>query len=343
VLEYIYQYKDHLGNVRLSYSDTNNDGVITASSNPSANEIIEDSNYYPFGLQHKGYNNIVSSNGNSTAQKFGFNGKELEESLGLDLLEYGARMYDPATARFTSIDPLTEDYISQSVYAYAANNPVFFQEKNGESPETIFVGEDGEVIADIDDGSDEVFVVNKKNEEALVEELVEENVTNDNQDAETNAKIGNKHGRTLEEYKKEDMLNSKSTNGIAFNVGYENGYDPESDAPFLIQFQPGTGSAYGTGKGRGKGDKKKGIMSKVNPKIKEGKPKHNFSSMIGAARTAKGRAAEAKYNSSRHLVKKGDNLTKIAKSNNTTVGSIVKLNNIKNPDLIQPGAVIKIK
>ena len=72
---------------------------------------------YPFGLQHKGYNNIVSSNGNSTAQKFGFNGKELEESLGLDLLEYGARMYDPATARFTSIDPLTEDYISQSVYA----------------------------------------------------------------------------------------------------------------------------------------------------------------------------------------------------------------------------------
>ena len=51
--------------------------------------------------------------------------------------------------------------------------------------------------------------------------------------------------------------------------------------------------------------------------------------MIGAARTAKGRAAEAKYNSSRHLVKKGDNLTKIAKSNNTTVGSIVKLNNIR--------------
>ena len=94
---------------------------------------------------------------------------------------------------------------------------------------------------------------------------------------------------------------------------------PESDAPFLIQFQPGTGSAYGTGKGRGKGDKKKGIMSKVNPKIKEGKPKHNFSSMIGAARTAKGRAAEAKYNSSRHLVKKGDNLTKIANSLSTSI------------------------
>ena len=60
---YVYQYKDHLGNIRLSYSDTNNDGVLQASS-----EIIEESNYYPFGLQHKGYNNTVIYNGNSTAQ-----------------------------------------------------------------------------------------------------------------------------------------------------------------------------------------------------------------------------------------------------------------------------------
>ncbi|MCG8208143.1 hypothetical protein [Tenacibaculum finnmarkense] len=58
--KYIYQYKDHLGNVRLSYTD--NDGVIDASS-----EIVEESNYYPFGLKHKGYNNVTSSLGNSTA------------------------------------------------------------------------------------------------------------------------------------------------------------------------------------------------------------------------------------------------------------------------------------
>ena len=47
---YVYQYRDHLGNVRLSYSDKNKDNKIDTS------EIIEQLNYYPFGLVHKGYN-----------------------------------------------------------------------------------------------------------------------------------------------------------------------------------------------------------------------------------------------------------------------------------------------
>ncbi|WP_074747596.1 hypothetical protein [Myroides marinus] len=47
----MYQYKDHLGNVRLSYSDKSGDNTIQSST-----EIIEDTNYYPFGLAHKGYN-----------------------------------------------------------------------------------------------------------------------------------------------------------------------------------------------------------------------------------------------------------------------------------------------
>jgi len=51
-----YQFQDHLGNIRLSYSDKNNDGQITTST-----EIIEEKNYYPFGLEHKGYNNVVTS------------------------------------------------------------------------------------------------------------------------------------------------------------------------------------------------------------------------------------------------------------------------------------------
>ena len=43
-----------------------------------------------------------------------------------------------------------------------------------------------------------------------------------------------------------------------------------------------------------------------------------------------------------YQVKKGDNLSKIAKENNTTVENLVKINNIKNPNLIYVGQKIRI-
>ncbi|MEO0902230.1 MAG: hypothetical protein AAFY00_09475, partial [Bacteroidota bacterium] len=63
--DYIYQYKDHLGNVRLSFIDNN-----------GTTEIVEENNYYPFGLKHKGYNEAVSPLGNSVANKWKYNDKE---------------------------------------------------------------------------------------------------------------------------------------------------------------------------------------------------------------------------------------------------------------------------
>ncbi len=98
-------------------------------------DIIEEHNYYPFGLKHKGYNDVVSANVNSVANRFKYNGKELQDELGLTLYHYGARFYDQFTARFISIDPMSEEFHFQSPYVYAANNPVYFEEKNGESPD----------------------------------------------------------------------------------------------------------------------------------------------------------------------------------------------------------------
>ena len=71
-------------------------------------EIVEESNYYPFGLKHKGYNNIVSASGNATAQKYKFGGKEYQEELGLDWYDVTARNYDPALGRWMNLDPLAE-------------------------------------------------------------------------------------------------------------------------------------------------------------------------------------------------------------------------------------------
>ncbi|WP_117885618.1 DUF6443 domain-containing protein [Aureibaculum luteum] len=131
--DYVYQYKDHLGNIRLSYTDSDGNGSINAST-----EIIEEKNYYPFGLTHKGYNGNVSANGNSLANKYGYNGKELQDDdisgKSLDWYDFGARNYDPALGRWMNLDPLAEQMRRHSPYNYAFNNPVFFQDPDGMMP-----------------------------------------------------------------------------------------------------------------------------------------------------------------------------------------------------------------
>ena len=115
--DYVYQYKDHLGNVRLSFVDNN-----------GTTEIVEENNYYPFGLEHKGYNNQINGVENNYMT---YGGKELDESLGLNWLDYGARNYDPALGRWMNIDPLAEKYYDFSGYNYTMNNPVLFTDPDG--------------------------------------------------------------------------------------------------------------------------------------------------------------------------------------------------------------------
>jgi RHS repeat-associated protein len=120
---YVFNYTDHLGNIRLSYSDADKNGTIATT------EIVEESNYYPFGLKHKGYNSVVTST--NPAQKRLYNGKELQDELGLNWYDYQARNYDPALGRWMNIDPLAETSRRFSPYAYALNNPVYFIDPDG--------------------------------------------------------------------------------------------------------------------------------------------------------------------------------------------------------------------
>ena len=91
-------------------------------------------NYYPFGLKHKGYNNVVSSNGNSVAQRFGFIGKELNQELGLQWHDFGARNFDAALGRWMNIDPKANQFYDWSPYNYSYNSPLFFIDPDGKSP-----------------------------------------------------------------------------------------------------------------------------------------------------------------------------------------------------------------
>ena len=107
------------------------DDVKIVKGNASQTVIVEESNYYPFGLKHKGYNNVTSSNGNSTAQKFGFGGKELNEELGLNTMDFGARNYDASLGRWMNLDPLAEIMESESPFNYGYNNPIYYRDFDG--------------------------------------------------------------------------------------------------------------------------------------------------------------------------------------------------------------------
>ncbi|AOC96485.1 hypothetical protein BB050_03396 [Flavobacterium anhuiense] len=128
-LSYVFQYKDHLGNVRVSYAKNPTTQVL---------EIIEENNFYPFGLKHKGYNDYLPS-----ANKYKYNGKELQdENIGgsqLNWYDYGARNYDPALGRWLNIDPLAEQMRRWSPYNYTFDNPMRFTDPDGMGPNDIII------------------------------------------------------------------------------------------------------------------------------------------------------------------------------------------------------------
>jgi RHS repeat-associated protein len=145
--DYVYQYKDHLGNIRLSYKNTSTTGINL--------EIQEENNYYPFGLEHKGYG-VGFDSPQLADHPYKYNGKEFNEELGLDWYDYGARNYDPALGRWMNVDPLAHKMPAWSPYSFVFNNPLSFIDPDGRIPTPvqgaklanhIYGGKVGDVVA----------------------------------------------------------------------------------------------------------------------------------------------------------------------------------------------------
>ncbi|XLS28387.1 RHS repeat domain-containing protein [Flavobacteriaceae bacterium M23B6Z8] len=141
--------------VRLSYQDADGNGLIAQS------EIREENNYYPFGLQHRGYNNVI----NGTEHPYKFMNVELEESLGLNFYETSFRFYDPSIGIFRSIDRLAEKLVGITPYNYSYNSPILYGDPTGLFPDgpqhntSTFIDRNGKVLEHRDDGDPRVYWV----------------------------------------------------------------------------------------------------------------------------------------------------------------------------------------
>ena len=150
VFNYVYQYKDHLGNNRLSYTFL--EEQIFVPGQPVELQILEENHYYPFGLKHTSYNTnqyafVEVENGNDyymnvsqlpaggvSNYKYKYNGIELQDELGLNMYAMDMRQYDPAIARWVVQDPVV--HFDYSPYSAFDNNPVYWADPSGADSES---------------------------------------------------------------------------------------------------------------------------------------------------------------------------------------------------------------
>ncbi|WP_260439080.1 RHS repeat domain-containing protein [Flavobacterium branchiophilum] len=135
LFNYVFNYTDHLGNIRMSYTQTPT-GALS---------ILEENHYYPFGLKHTNYNSdkrlyvreSVSSKIKPVTPLFPlvynykYNGKEWQDELGLNVTAMDFRQYDSAIGRFYGMDTLTELYPDFSPYRFGFNNPNYWSDPTG--------------------------------------------------------------------------------------------------------------------------------------------------------------------------------------------------------------------
>jgi RHS repeat-associated protein len=111
--EYHYTIKDQIGSERLTFGKGIN-GLA---------RVIQHDAFYPFGMRLGGINYVAGME-----SPYLFNGKEWITQGGLNMYDYGWRMYDPTIGRWHCPDPAQQDF---SPYVFCGNNPIIRVDKDG--------------------------------------------------------------------------------------------------------------------------------------------------------------------------------------------------------------------
>ncbi len=120
--QYIYQYKDHLGNTRISF----------ARNSAGALEVTDSNDYYPFGMNHLKTGNAFFGSG--SYKNYKYQGQELQET---GFYSFKWRNYMPDVGRFFNIDPLAEEYPTWAPYVFSGNRVIDSRELEGLEPHSV--------------------------------------------------------------------------------------------------------------------------------------------------------------------------------------------------------------
>ena len=124
------------------YSSERPDGSVRAVTDGSTGEVLETSDYLPFGTRWAltGGTQGATATLTDPSNRWRYSGKEEQQALSpdLSLLDYGARMYDPTLARWLTPAPLAEKQYQSGPYSFCYANPVIVIDKDGRYGETLW-------------------------------------------------------------------------------------------------------------------------------------------------------------------------------------------------------------
>jgi len=168
ILESIfYERLNHLGNVQVVVSDKR---ISVCDSELEVEyfkaEVLSAVDYYPFGMMMP--DRQWYANSDSSSYRYGFNGQEKDNEVSgignSNTAEFW--QYDTRLGRRFNVDPIVKHW--ESSYSCFSGNPIFYVDIDGNTASK-HTDEEGNIIAEYDDGDDGVYYHTNRTTQADVD------------------------------------------------------------------------------------------------------------------------------------------------------------------------------